>query len=109
TGRAPTSLSTDSKQPGAFRLPVFCRGGVTMRGMHKFLVTVGVTVAAVGLALAQGGGGGGFGFGFGKGGNTNPVTLINREDVKKELKLTDEQLAKVPDALWTALGNVLTP
>jgi hypothetical protein len=80
-----------------------------MRGVHKFLVTVGVTVAAVGLALAQGGGGGGFGFGFGKGGNTNPVTLINREDVKKELKLTDEQLAKVPDALWKAIGEVLTP
>jgi hypothetical protein len=37
------------------------------------------------------------------------VNLINREDVRKELKLTDEQLAKVPDALWKALGDVLTP
>ena len=81
-----------------------------MRGSHKFLVVVGVTAIAVGLSLGQGrpgGGRGGFGrFGGAKG---SPVTLINNEAVKKELKLTDEQIAKVPDALWKALSTVLTP
>jgi hypothetical protein len=79
-----------------------------MRGVHKFMLTVGVTAVAFGLALGQGfpgGRGGGF-FGGGKGGN-DPVALLRNDSVKKELKLTDEQLAKVPEAVWKALGEVL--
>jgi len=54
---------------------------------------------------------GGFGFGgfggFGGGGPGGTLALINREDVKKELDITQEQLDKVPDAIQKALGEVL--
>jgi hypothetical protein len=49
--------------------------------------------------------GGGIG-GFGSGGN-NPVMLLFRADVKKELELTSEQLDKVHDAVMKALAEVL--
>jgi hypothetical protein len=51
-------------------------------------------------------GGGGFGFG-GKGGAMNSLTLINNEQVKKELDISQEQLDKVPDAIQKALADVL--
>ena len=56
-----------------------------------------------------GGFGGGFGFGGfgGKGGAMNSLTLINNEQVKKELDITQEQLDKVPDAIQKALADVL--
>src|SRR5579864_2253672 len=69
------------------------------------------TVALLGFVLvseAQVGGGrkGGFGFGFGGGGN-DPVALLRRADVKKELDLTDEQLEKIPGAVMKAIKEVL--
>jgi len=84
-----------------------------MRFCGKAAIVLCTGVAAVGLALAQQGGGGGrgggFGGAFGGGGNTDPATLLRRADVRKELKLTDEQLERVPDAVLKALAEVLNP
>ena len=82
-----------------------------MRFSGKVAIVVCTGVAAVGLAFAQqpGGGrfgGGGFG-GFGPG--QDPAGLLRRPDVRKELKVTDEQLEKVPDAVMKALADVLSP
>jgi hypothetical protein len=54
---------------------------------------------------AQFGGFGGFGGPGGMG--NNPLGLLNLPQVKKELKVTDEQMAKLPDAINKALGEVL--
>src|SRR6266850_7228246 len=40
-------------------------------------------------------------------GQTDPLTLLRNTSVKKELRLTDEQLEKVNDAVWKALTEVL--
>ena len=58
------------------------------------------------LCEAQGGGGKG-GFGFGGGGKVDPVQLLLRNDVKKELDLSEEQVEKVPGAVMKAIGEVL--
>jgi hypothetical protein len=64
-------------------------------------------LVAYAAAPAQQFGGGGFG-GFG-GGQQDITTLLRNASVKKEIKLTDEQLEKVPAAVLKALGDVLTP
>jgi hypothetical protein len=51
-------------------------------------------------------GGGGFG-GFAPAPGTAPLNLLNRAEVKKELELTDEQLAKLPDEVLVAISKVL--
>lgn len=76
-----------------------------MRGIHKLLVFGAVTAVSVGMALGQGFPGRG---GFGGGGN-DPAALLRNPSVSKELKLTDEQIKKVPDAVWKALAEVLDP
>lgn len=85
--------------------------------MRKIGILVGsfaLGLLVVGLATGQQqqkkkfGGGGGFAFGgFGGGGAGGSLALINREDVKKELDISQEQLDKVPDAIQKALGEVL--
>jgi len=40
-------------------------------------------------------------------GHTDPLSLLRNTNVKKELRLTDEQLEKVNDAVWKALAQVL--
>ena len=52
---------------------------------------------------------GGFG-GFGGGGGGiggNPILLINNDQVKKELEITDEQIEKLPAALDKAVAEIL--
>jgi hypothetical protein len=61
----------------------------------------------VGLVGGQQPGGFGFGKGGGFGGNQDAYTLLRLEQVKKELGVTDEQMAKVPAAVLKALGTVL--
>ncbi len=51
----------------------------------------------------KGTGGGGFG-GFGP---PSPITLLNRTDVKEELKLTDDQTEKLPAEVMVAISKVL--
>jgi len=83
-----------------------------MRFSGKVAIVLCTGVAAVGLAIGQqpgGRGGGGFGGFGGAGVNQDPATLLRRPDVRKELQLTDEQLAKVPDAVLKALAEVLNP
>jgi hypothetical protein len=82
-----------------------------MRFSGKVAIVLCTGVAAVGLALGQQPGGGRFGRGGfgGAGANPDPATLLRRPDVRKELKLTDEQLEKVPDAVLKALAEVLNP
>src|ERR1700676_4777265 len=65
------------------------------------LVTFGVIASE-----AQVGGGAKGGFGFGA--QNDPVTLLRRADVKKELDLSEEQLEKLPSAVMKAIGEVLT-
>ena len=61
----------------------------------KKLIVIAATAALVCAALAQGGGGqrrGGFGMNLG-----DPVTLLGREDVQKDLVVTDDEKAKIVD------------
>lgn len=59
----------------------------------------GMIIAAVGcmamLAVAQGGGRQGFGMGFMGGGDSSGIMLLQREDVKRDLKLSDDQKSKL--------------
>jgi hypothetical protein len=83
-----------------------------MRFSGKVAIVLCTGVAAVGLAIGQQPGGGRFGgggFGGPGGGGQDPAALLRRPDVKKELKLTDEQLEKVPGAVLKALAEVLNP
>jgi hypothetical protein len=50
----------------------------------------------------------GFGFGFGGGGKVDPVQLLMRSDVKKELDLSEDQVEKVPGAVMKAIAEVLS-
>jgi len=59
------------------------------------------------LSEAQGGGKGGFGFGFGFGQKVDPYQLLFRNDVKKELELSEAQTEKLPGAVMKAVGEVL--
>jgi hypothetical protein len=72
-----------------------------MRWYFKALVLAALAFFAVGLSTAQQPV-----QQFGKG-SSNPATLILNESVKKELRLTDQQLAKVPEAIMKALAEVL--
>jgi hypothetical protein len=86
--------------------------------MRKFGIVLGFSAMAL-LALGTMGGnaqqgkgkgkgfGGGFGFGMGGMGKMDPVSLLQREDVKKELDLSEEQTEKIPGAVMKAVGEVL--
>jgi hypothetical protein len=77
--------------------------------MRKMTAIVGLFVGGLLLAeLATGQQfGGGFGGGFNKGGRPDPVQLVNNASVKKELEITEDQSAAIPDAVLKALGSVL--
>jgi hypothetical protein len=82
--------------------------------MRRFGMVFGVSACAL-LTLgilggyAQQGKKGGFGGGmFGGGvGKNDPVALLNRDDVKKELDLSEEQTEKLPGAVMKAVAEVL--
>jgi Spy/CpxP family protein refolding chaperone len=78
-------------------------------GIFLFCSAIALFVLVVGSEAQTGGKkGGGFGFGgFGGGGN-DPLTMLRRADVKKELELTDEQVQKLPGAVLKAVGEVLS-
>ena len=86
-----------------------------MRWQLKMMTVL--LAAFIGLALATsqaqfqigGGGMGGIGALFGKDARPNPLVLMRNKGVKKELRLTDEQLDKADAAVWEALAKVLTP
>jgi hypothetical protein len=61
-----------------------------MRQLKLTAVALGGLALVTGLVLAQGRGG----FGMGMGG---PAALLMRQDVQKELKVTDDQLAKLKE------------
>lgn len=72
-----------------------------MRVRGLILATMILGLLAVGLATAQPGP-----FGGGPPGG-DLSSLLRNPSVSKELKLTEEQLAKLPEALLKALGEVL--
>lgn len=74
-----------------------------MRVRGLMLATMILGFLAVGLATGQPGP---FPFGGGPGGG-DLTSLIRNPGVRKELNLTDEQAAKIPDALLKALEGVL--
>ena len=81
-----------------------------MRKIGFVISSSAVLLMAVALVDGQQpqpkGGGGGFGA-FAPAPGTAPLTLLNNKDVKKELDLTDEQLAKLPDEVLVAISKVL--
>src|SRR5262249_34879351 len=83
------------------------RGGWGMRWYFKVGIAVALGIAVLQLASGNAqqplGGVGGL---AGKG-QTDPLTLLRNTSVKKELRLTDEQLEKVNDAVWKALAEAL--
>jgi type 1 glutamine amidotransferase len=78
----------------------------------KLLVLTFFALAAAGVAVSQqppGGGKGGFGKGGkGKGGPADLMTLFQNPQVRAELKLSDEQLARLPAAELKSLAEVLS-
>jgi len=75
-----------------------------MRVMGKTILFFAVLLLIAGFGSAQqpffpGAGGGG----------QDVTTLIRIQAVKEEIKLTDEQSAKIPGAVMKALAEVLTP
>src|SRR5689334_19038493 len=86
-----------------------------MGKMWKTALVLSFSLLAVGPALAQGekkgGPPGGFPFGGGMGGRgaQDPAALLNNPSVQKELKLSEDQQKKVPEAVMKALKEVLEP
>src|SRR6516162_1535293 len=82
-----------------------------MRVCGKLFILVSLAVTTVSMVAGQPPGGGqqpGFG-GKGKGGKgIDLMTLLNNGSVKDELKLTDQQLEKLPPSLLKQLKEVLT-
>jgi hypothetical protein len=74
-----------------------------MRGLGKSTLTLGLSLLLANVALAQVAGG----VRPGGGGGGGVVGLLQRPEVRKELKLSDEQFKKVPDAVLKALAEVL--
>jgi hypothetical protein len=77
--------------------------------MKKVLTVLTLALAVSSLALAQGGGGGGGQRGGQRGGGFAPrftagveYNLVTRADIQKEIKMSDDQVAKVKDASTTA-------
>jgi hypothetical protein len=64
-------------------------------------IAVGVLFLMVAVGLAQGPGG------FGGGGFGNPAQLINNQQVRAELKLSDEQVKKIDDAILKVINDNL--
>jgi hypothetical protein len=82
-----------------------------MRFSGKVAIVLCTGVAVVGLTMAQQPGGRGFGRGgFGMGGQgMDPATLLRNPKVREELKVTDQQMEKVPEAVLKGLADVLSP
>ena len=78
-----------------------------MRAIGKGMLLVAGGVLVAGWAIAQQPGGFG-GFGRGQGGQQDVLSILRNKAVKDALKISDEQLAKVPEAVLKALGDVLT-
>lgn len=73
-----------------------------MRARGLILFTSILGILAVGLATGQP-----FPFPGGGGGDADPTMLLRNPGVRKELNLTDEQVAKIPEAVLKALEGVL--
>lgn len=73
--------------------------------MRYGTLILAATAAFMVVSLGSGQERGGFG-GLG-GAPSDPVSLLRNPSVKKELGLSDEQFAKVPDAVLKALSEVL--
>lgn len=66
--------------------------------MKRTFVAMVAILATASVVMAQGGGGGGRGQGGGRmmmGGGQSQLQLLSRNDVKKDLKLNDEQSSKI--------------
>jgi hypothetical protein len=79
-------------------------GGPVMRKLGFFLSFAVLILISVALVEGQQPGQRGGGFG---GVASNPLTLLNNKDVKKELEITDEQSTKIPAEVMVAISKVL--
>src|SRR5436853_24137 len=75
-----------------------------MRTYGRLMMLGAFAIFAVGMAGGQQPFGG---FGKGKGAAVDYFTLVNNGQVRSEIKLTDEQVAKLPAAALEALAKVL--
>jgi hypothetical protein len=83
-----------------------------MRWQFKVLILVILGFVGLDLATSRAQIPGGFGFGglIGvKDGHTDPLGLLKRAEVKKELRIKPEQLEKIDAAIWEALAKALDP
>src|SRR5438309_1706782 len=69
--------------------------------------TLMLTLAGAFLFIGLVGGQQPFGGFLPGGAGADPLGLLRNESVKKELNLSEEQAAKIPDAVMKALGEVL--
>lgn len=78
-----------------------------MRKFGMFLVCGAILFGSVAWVEGQGGAQpkGGFGGGTAR---QNALTLLNNEQIKKELNITEEQLDKLPAEVLNAIAKVLT-
>jgi hypothetical protein len=82
---------------------------------YGMLVGCGAVALLMGVMVSEAQVGGGKGKGGGRGARAgagvdavdDPVALLRRADVKKELEVTDEQMEKLPGAVMKAVGEVL--
>ena len=86
-----------------------------MKSWFRLSLAVGLVVCSVSIAFAQAGGGGGggrggfgggrgFGGGFGGGGG---LGLLNDENVRKDLGVTEDQMTKVQEVQQKATGQIM--
>jgi hypothetical protein len=78
-----------------------------MRAFGRTLAVLSMVLAVSLVSGQQPGGFRGLGGGFGGQGAQDAVTLLNLDQVKKELGVTDAQMEKVPAAVMQALSTVL--
>jgi hypothetical protein len=82
-----------------------------MRWHFKVLIVVVTAIVGLNLATTQAQlplGLGAMGGLLSKDARPDPLQLLHNASVKKELRLTEDQLNKVDAAVWEALGKVLT-
>jgi hypothetical protein len=75
-----------------------------MTKTRKATIAVGVLLLSVAVGLGQGRFGG-----FGGGIGNNPAQLIRNQQVRTELKITDEQLKKIDAAMLKVIADTLDP
>jgi hypothetical protein len=101
-----SARSVLSHIPSQQLLFLYWEGDGMMRGVTKIALATVAGLMSIGLVVGQppgGFGGGGFGGGFGG----DPYTLIKNKTIATDLKLSEDQLSKLNEAVSKAIKDVL--